>query len=386
MSSKMIPLAVPEIRGNEWKYVQECLGSGWVSTAGSYVNRFEEQLAAYVGCRHAVATTSGTAALHMALLAVGIEPEDEVIVSALTFVAPANAIRYTGAWPVFIDADARFWQLDPDKLGAFLQHECHSVGGELRNKVSGRRVAAIVPVHILGHPVDMDAILSLAQEHGIPVIADAAESLGAQYKGRRIGAQGDIACFSFNGNKVITTGGGGMIVTDNDKLAEKARYLTTQAKDDPIEYIHDNIGYNYRLTNIQAAVGVAQLEQLDAYVAAKQKIAARYKEGLADVSGLGWGEVAEWAMPTCWLSTLLVDSTDYGIDSRALMARLEAESVQSRPLWHPIYSLKPFRECVAYRIEVADRLYRDGLSLPSSVGLKPEDQERVIRIIQREAA
>ena len=381
-----IPLAEPEIRGNEWHYVQECLETGWVSTAGAYVNRFEEQVAAYVGSRHAVATNSGTAALHVALLAAGVLPEDEVIVSALTFVAPANAIRYTGAWPVFIDADPRYWQLDPDKLGEFLERECSYVGGELRNNISRRRVTAIIPVHILGHPADMDAIVGLARQYGIAVVADAAESLGAEYKGRPVGSQGDVACFSFNGNKVITAGGGGMVVTDNDEWAERVRYLTTQAKDDPVEYVHGEIGFNYRLTNIHAAVGLAQLERLDAHIAAKREIAANYKRGLEGVQGLAWADVAEWAAPIYWLSTLLVDAEVYGMDSRALMARLREAKIQSRPLWHPINSLKPFNACVAYRVEVADRLYRDGLSLPSSVGLKSEDQERIIQIIRRESA
>ncbi len=380
-----IPLAVPEFRGNEWEYVQECLDTGWVSTAGTYVNRFEEDLAAYIGSKHAVATSSGTAALHIALLVAGVEPEDEVIVSSLTFVAPANAIRYTGAWPVFMDADARYWQMDPEKLNEFLAHECHSVGGVLRNRTSGRRIAAILPVHILGHPVDVDAIINTARQYEIPVVADAAESLGAQYKGQPVGSKADVACFSFNGNKVITAGGGGMIVTNNAEWAQKMRYLTTQAKDDPIEYVHDEIGYNYRLTNIQAAVGVAQLEQLEGYIAAKRKIAACYRRELAGVGGLAWADDAGWATPTYWLSTMLVDENSYGMSSRALMARLQEAHVQSRPLWHPLHLLKPFRDCVAHRVDVANRIYRSGLSLPSSVGLQPEDQHQVIQIIQQAA-
>jgi perosamine synthetase len=380
-----IPLAEPEIRGAEWQYIKECLDTGWVSTAGSFVNRFEEQLAAYVGSRHAVATASGTAALHVALLVAGVGPEDEVIMPTLTFVAPANAIRYTGAWPVFIDADPHYWQLDVEKLGAFLRRECKWVGGKLYNNASGRRIAAVLPVHILGHPADMDSIIELSRTYNLPVVVDAAESLGAQYKNRYVGSQGDIACFSFNGNKIITTGGGGMIVTDNALWAERVRYLTTQAKDDPVEYIHDDIGYNYRLTNIQAAMGVAQMEQLDSYITTKREIAARYREGLQDIPGLSWAEVAEWATPTHWLSTVLIDAKLYGINSRKLMAKLRDVNIQSRPLWRPIYRLRPYKECISYQIEVADRLYRDGLSLPSSVGLKLQDQERVIQIIRRES-
>jgi perosamine synthetase len=377
-----IPLAEPEIGGNEWQYIKECLDTGWVSTAGDYVKLFEEKVAAYIGCKHAVATTSGTAALHVALLAAGVKPEDEVIMSALTFVAPANAIRYVGAWPVFIDADPCYWQLDTEKLGEFLQEECHMAGGVLRNKVSGRRIAAVLPVHVLGHPADMDTIMRLAHQYGLPVVADAAESLGAEYKDKQVGRLGDIACFSFNGNKVITTGGGGMVVTENEQWAKRVEYLTTQAKDDPVEYVHNEIGYNYRLTNIQAALGVAQMERLNFFLDAKRAIATRYKTGLSNISGVRWADSAEWATPTFWLSTLLIDSNVYGIDSRELMARLQKAKIQSRPLWCPMSSLLPFRDCMAFKVEVANLVYRDGLSLPSSVGLKPEDQDRVIRTIR----
>jgi len=381
-----IPLVEPEIRGKEWEYIKECLDTGWVSTAGSFVSHFEEQLASYLGVKYAVAVSSGTAALHVALMTAGVQADDEVIVSTLTFVAPANAIRYIGAWPVFMDADPHYWQLDVEKLSDFLQRECKWVSGELRNKTSGRRIKAVLPVSILGHPVDLDSIFRLACEYGLVVVSDAAESLGAEYKGEKLGKQEGLACFSFNGNKVITAGGGGMIVTNNGEWAERARYLTTQAKDDPIEYIHNNIGFNYRLTNIQAAMGVAQMEQLDHYIAAKRAIAARYREGLRDVSGLAWSEVAEWGASTFWLSTVLVDADAYGIDSRALLVRLQEANIQSRPLWHPLYRLRPFKECVAYQIEVADRLYRDGLSLPSSVGLKQQDQEYIIGAIHRAVA
>src|SRR6476619_7426048 len=267
-----IPLSVPELGGNEWLYVKECLDTNWVSSAGPFVDRFERMVAAVSGDRFAVATASGTAALHLALLVAGIESDDEVIVSSLTFVAPVNAIRYVGAWPVFIDAEPNHWQMDPQKVADFLTNQCIWANGQLRNKSTGRRVKAILPVHILGHPCDMDPIVQIARKFELVVIEDATEALGARYKSRPVGKPGDVACFSFNGNKIITTGGGGMIVTDNERWAEKAKYLSTQAKDDPIEYIHDEIGYNYRLTNIQAALGVAQIELLDKHIAAKRNI------------------------------------------------------------------------------------------------------------------
>jgi len=291
----LIPLSVPEIRGNEWKYTKECLDTNWVSSIGPFVDRFEQELAARVGTGYAVATVNGTAALHVALLVAGIGPDDEVLVSTLTFIASANAIRYVGAWPVFVDAEPDYWQMDPQKTTDFLEKGCRWNNGELRNRRTGRRVRAILPVHILGHPVDMDPILEVARKYGLAVIEDATESLGAKYKGRMGGHLGDAACFSFNGNKIITTGGGGMLVTDKEEWALKAKYLTTQAKDDPVEFRHDAVGYNYRLTNIQAAMGCAQFEVLDEYVNTKRRIAATYTEALRDVPGITPMREASWA-------------------------------------------------------------------------------------------
>jgi perosamine synthetase len=343
-------------------------------------------VADYVGTQHAVATVSGTAALHVALLVAGVQPDDEVLVPALTFIAPANAVRYAGAWPVFMDAEPQYWQMDPQKVTDFLERECLWTNGELRNKNSGRRVRAMLPVHILGHPCDMDAIVDLARKFELVVIEDATESLGAKYKERMVGHLGDIACFSFNGNKVITTGGGGMIVTDNEAWAGKARYLTTQAKDDPVEYVHNEIGYNYRLTNIQAAMGCAQMEQLDSYVAAKRRIAAEYRRAFEGLAGITTYKQAPFADSSYWMSAMCVDSTEFGCDSRALMTRLEAQEIQTRPLWHTLNSLLPYRTCQSYHVEIADQLYRDALNLPCSVGLTSDDQARVIEAIRRMAA
>ena len=378
----MIPLSVPEMRGNELAYLRECIETNWVSYVGPFVTRFEEQMAKYVGTRHAVATNSGTAALHVALLVAGVQPGDEVLVSGLTFVAPVNAIRYAGAFPVFMDATADHWQMDPVKVAEFLDKECSVTDGRLCNRRTGRPVTAIIPVHILGHPVDMQPVLDAARRHGLKVIEDATEALGGTYRGTMVGALGDIACFSFNGNKIITTGGGGMINTDNEEWARRAKYLTTQAKDDPIEYVHHEIGYNYRLTNLQAAVGVAQMENLDDYVRIKRDIAGRYAKGLADVPGLALPKEASWARSTFWLYTLLVDESRYGMGSRALQRALAERNIQTRPLWAPIHTLRPYRDCPAYKIETAERLYRDALSLPCSVGLGEADQQRVIETVR----
>lgn len=373
-----IPLCVPEIRGNEWKYVKECLDGNWVSSVGAFVERFERDVAAAVGGRHAIATVNGTAALHVALLAAGVRPDDEVLVSTLTFIAPANAIRYVGAWPVFVDAEPDYWQMDVAKALEFLERGCLWREGKLYNRATGRRVSALLPVHILGHPVDMAPLVAAARKYGLALVEDATESLGASYRGARVGHLGDLACFSFNGNKLLTTGGGGMVVTDNPAWAGRVRYLTTQAKDDPVEYVHGEIGYNYRLTNLQAAMGVAQLEQLDAYVAAKRRIATSYRAALEGMPGITTMPEAEWARSAFWMYTILVDEASFGLDSRALMRKLAQHAVQTRPLWEPLHRSGAHAGAFATDCTVADHLYRVALSLPCSVGLSPEAQERVI--------
>lgn len=372
-----IPLCIPEIRSNEWKYVKECLDTGWVSSVGSFVDRFETEFAGYIGTKHAVAAVNGTAALHIALLVAGVKPDDEVLVSTLTFIAPVNAIRYVGAWPVFIDAKPDYWQMDPEKVADFLERGCFYAGGELRNRSTGRRVKAILPVHILGHPVDMDPLLEMARNYNLIVIEDASESLGARYKEQMVGHLGDIACFSFNGNKIITTGGGGMVVTDNPAWAKKTKYLTTQAKDDPVEFVHGEVGYNYRLTNIQAALGCAQLEVLDDYIAAKRRIASIYARELSCVPGITPAPQAPWAFCVYWMYTALIDAKRYGMDSRGLLGKLGGERIQARPLWQPNH-LSPAH--MANRIwccPVAEMLSRTALSLPCSVGIDDRSLQRV---------
>jgi perosamine synthetase len=345
------------------------------------VDRFERELADYVGAKCAVATCNGTAALHIALLVAGVQPDDEVLVSTLSFIAPANALRYVGAWPVFMDAEPRYWQMDPNKVVDFLEKECRWHQGALHNKSTDRRVQAILPVHILGHPCDMDPILQAARKHNLIVIEDATESLGARYRGQMVGHLGDIACFSFNGNKIITTGGGGMIVTDNEVWAHKAKYLTTQAKDDAVEYFHNEIGYNYRLTNIQAAMGCAQLELLDDYIAAKRRIAAMYTQILADVPGIKPMGKALWAFSTFWMYTVLVHQMQYGIDSRALLHKLSEAGIQARPLWQPLHRSPAHASDQTYNCQVAERLNRDALSLPCSVSLSDEELARITQLL-----
>ncbi len=381
-----IPLSEPVLRGREGEYVGSCITTGWVSSVGAFVDRFEHDLAAYLAMPHAVATVNGTAALHVALLLVGVEPGDEVLVPTLTFVAPVNAVRYAGAQPVFVDAEATYGQMNVAQVEEFLTRKCERTGEVVRNRVTGRPVRAILPVHVVGHPVDLEPLAALAKRFQLPLVEDATESLGTSWRGQRAGSWGDVACLSFNGNKIMTTGGGGMILTRNQAWAARARYLTTQAKDDPVEYVHHEVGYNYRLTNLQAALGCAQLEQLEGFVERRRSLRARYAAGLADVAGLRvWGEAPD-VRSNFWLSTMEIDPEAFGRDSRSLLAFLTGERIQSRPLWNPNHLNRPYRSAPrAGSLAVSEHLHARCLNLPSSVSLTDEQQERVIDAIRRAA-
>jgi perosamine synthetase len=294
-------------------------------------------------------------------------------------------VRYANAWPVVIDVEPDYWQMDPARVRAFLTSDCERRGGVLTNRHTGRRVRAIMPVDVLGHPCDLDAMHALAAEFGLIVIEDATESLGASYKGKALGPLSPVTCFSFNGNKLITTGGGGMLVTDDEAKAKRARYLATQAKDDPLEYEHHTVGYNYRLTNVLAAMGCAQLEQVDAFVAKKRAIHARYSEAFAGLPGLTPMKEAPWARAAFWMFTMLVDETTFGIGSRPLLKELGEQKIQTRPLWEPMHQSQAHAGAYSPGCPVAERLHAQALSLPCSVGLTDEDQERVIEAVRNAA-
>lgn len=380
---RIIPLCEPYLGGNEGRYLQDCIESGWVSSVGAFVDRFESMMAEAVGTAHAVATVNGTASLHIALLVAGVKPGDAVLVSNLTFVASANAIRHAGAFPIFIDADERTWQMDPGLVGDFLDTRIDSTSGNPVDRETGRRVGAILPVHILGYPCEMARLRSLAEPHEIPVIEDATESLGSSIDGSPCGSLGEFGCFSFNGNKLLTTGGGGMIVTKDPENARLAKHLTTQAKLPGVEFIHDQVGYNYRLTNLQAAVGCAQLENLPHHLERKQQIFKTYRQafdGLGESIEVG-PEVGPTSAPCHWLSALRLPETRDDSESprsRALLQHLEAHGIQSRPLWQPMHLSPAYRETNSSAYPVSETLYREVLCLPSSVGLTKADQETVI--------
>jgi len=378
----MIPLSVPNISGNEWKYVKDCLDTEWVSSAGKYVDLFEQKIAEYTGAKYAVACVNGTSALQVSLRIAGVEPSDEVIVPTLTFIAPVNAVAYNGANPVFMDVD-EFYNLDINKTIEFIQTCTVFKNGVTYNKKTDKRISAIVPVHMWGNAVWLDELIVLCGERNIAVVEDASESLGTFYSngnntGRHTGTIGELGCLSFNGNKIITTGGGGMILTDNQKLAEKSRYLTTQAKDDPVRYVHHEIGYNFRLTNIQAALGVAQLEKLQVFLSRKREIFNKYKTAINEVGGLMVVDVPGYAKNNHWMILLQIDKNTYGDGREKLMHRLDANNIQTRPAWAPIHLQKPYQSCQTYRIEKAEELVKNSLCLPSSTNLSDENINNVI--------
>lgn len=380
-------LSVPSIQGNEWQYVKDCLDSEWVSTAGSYVERFEKSVAEYVGAKHAVACVNGTAALQLALEVAGVRPDDEVIVPTITFMASVNAIAYNSAHPVFMDCDS-YYNIDTAKTLEFLEKESVFKNGNSYNRKTGRRIAAIMPVHVFGNPVWLDALLPACRKTNIAVVEDAAESLGSQYiegnyQGRFTGAIADAGCFSFNGNKIITTGGGGMLVTNRKAFADRARYLSTQAKDDPVRYVHNSIGYNFRLTNIQAAMGVAQMEQLDDYIAAKRDNYQKYQTAIAEIEGLHLASTPSYSAANHWFYALQIDAALYGRDREQLMQDLHQKGIQSRPLWLPNHRQKPFVDCQSYKLESADALWQNTLNIPCSVNLQEAQIERVIGELSR---
>ena len=360
---RFIPVAEPVLTGNELAYVSDCVTSGWVSSIGQYVTRFEQDFAHFCGVKYGIATSNGTTALHLALVALGIGPGDEVIVPSLTFVATANVVVYTAARPVFAESEPRTWNLDPV---------------DVARKVTPT-TRAIIPVHVYGHPADMDAINAIAAKHNLHVIEDAAEAHGAEYKGRRVGAIGRMGAFSFYGNKIITTGEGGMITTDDDALAGQMRQLRDHAMSPTRRYWHDAIGYNYRITNIQAALGVAQMERIQEFIARKRAIATLYDELLDGTPGLTLPVEEPWAKNIYWMYSILVgDSARVSRDE--LMTYLKACKIDSRPFFHPIHTLPPY--AAGQSLPVAERLSRQGINLPSSTALTDDDVRRVARAIQ----
>lgn len=373
----MIPLSVPHLAGNEWKYVKDCLDTGWVSSVGAYVTQFENMVAEFAGAKYGVACVNGTNAIHIALVLAGVSQGDYVIVPNITFIASANAIKYTGANPILIDVDAQDWQMDLDVLESFLATKTVIKEDKCYLKADNRCISAILPVHVLGNIGDAEHLVQIAGKYKIEIVEDSTEALGSTFKGKHAGTFGRIGTFSFNGNKIITTGGGGVIVTNDEEIAKKAKHLTTQAKADPFEYYHDEIGYNYRLVNILAAMGVAQMEQLPEFILKKKSIDAAYRKGLEGVGDIKFQKVSSAVNHNCWLVTIKTSR------SKELLAYLNNSKIQSRPFWIPMNQLPMFKDDIyVQNADVSKAVYENCLSIPSSVGITDSQLNEVIEAIK----
>ena len=366
---EFIALHEPLFAGNENKYVKECIDTAWVSSVGKYVDLFEEKLAEYCGVKRAVAVVNGTSALHVCLLLSGVKANDEVLVPALTFIATANAVSYCGAIPHFVDSAYNTLGIDPVALNRYLGEITVFRDGECFNRHTGRRISAVVPMHTFGHPVDMDAIQSICDKYHLALIEDAAESIGSFYKGRHTGNFGRIAAMSFNGNKTITTGGGGAVLTNDEELGALAKHLTTQAKvPHRWEFAHDMIGYNYRMPNINAALGCAQLETLPVFIEKKRELAKKYAEALAGISGISFFQEPEFAESNYWLNAILLDK-DYAAERDNLLEALNNAGIMSRPIWNLMYTMPMFEDCPRMECPAAEDIGRRLINIPSSVVL-----------------
>jgi len=368
-ADSFITLHEPTFGGNEWNYVKECLDTGWVSSVGKFVDRFEVDLANYTGVKRAVAVVNGTAALHVCLMLAGVEAGDEVLIPSLTFVATANAVTYCGAVPHFVDSEERTLGLDPVRLGEYLAEITEFRRDGCYNRATGRRIKAVVPMHTFGHPVDLDPLLEVCQRFGVELIEDAAESLGSLYKGKHTGNLGRVSALSFNGNKILTTGGGGAILTNDDQLATRAKHLTTTAKvPHRWEFNHDLIGYNYRLPNLNAALGCAQLEQLPGLLSAKRQLAERYRQALTGISGIRFFSEPANSQSNYWLNTLVLD--EECADQRdALLKATNDAGIMTRPVWNLMNKLPMFADCPKMDLSVAESLERRLINIPSSAKL-----------------
>ena len=358
------PVAEPKFGDAELRYVTECVLTGWVSSAGKFVTRFEEQFSEFCETKFAVSSSSGTTALHLSLVALGIGPGDEVIVPSFTFISTANAVTFTGAKPVFVDSEPHTWNINPVEI----------------KKAITAKTKAIIPVHVYGHPADMSPILNIARKNNLAVVEDAAEAHGALYKEKKVGSFGDMGMFSFYGNKIITTGEGGMIVTDNEDLAEKMRILRDHGMDPERRYWHFVLGYNYRMTNIQAALGVGQMERIDQIVEQKRSNAALYNKGLQNIPGITLPPEATWAKNIYWLYSILIDEEEFGMSAKELGNKLKKKGIETRPLFPPVHQQPIYN--TGQSLPVCEKLSRCGLSLPSSVNLNGDEIEKITNEIR----
>jgi dTDP-4-amino-4,6-dideoxygalactose transaminase len=371
--TKRLYLSPPHMSGKEQEFIRQAFDSNYIALLGPMVEAFEHELAEELEVPHVLSTASGTAAIHLALRCLDIRPGDEVWASTLTFIGSVAPIVYERARPVFIDANAETWTLDPDLLSEALASAA---------KTNGRLPKAIVPTDLYGQSCDLDAIVEISAKYGIPVICDSAEAMGTTYRGRKAGSGALMATYSFNGNKVITTSGGGALTSADEKLIQRARYLSTQAREPVVHYEHLEVGYNYRMSNILAAIGIAQLRVLADRVARRQQIFQHYVDGLGDLPGITFMPEASYGRHSRWLSVLIVDAAQFGADSEAIRQALEVQNIESRPVWKPMHRQPVFSGARTIGGAVADSLYAQGLCLPSGSGMTQSDQDRVIEVVR----
>jgi dTDP-4-amino-4,6-dideoxygalactose transaminase len=369
-TKKKIWLSSPHMGGNEIKFIHEAFDANWISPVGPHIPAFEKELAEYVGVNHCAALSSGTAAIHLALIILGIQQHDEVICQSFTFSGSCNPIAYQGATPVFIDSESETWNMDPELL-------TQAIEDRIKN---GKKPKAIIVVHLYGMPAKMDEIMAIARKYGIPVIEDAAEALGSVYKGKRTGTIGDLGILSFNGNKIITTSGGGALVSNNAEWIQKARFLSTQARDPAPHYEHTQIGYNYRMSNICAGIGRGQLQVLDNRVKQRRSNFDFYREGLRDIKDINFLPEPPNVFSNRWLSTILIRKGN--LAREALRQALEAENIESRPLWKPMHLQPVFSKFPSYVNGLSGSLFAEGLCIPSGSNLTSEDIEFVVQKIK----
>lgn len=380
--NKFIPLSVPNLSLDILENIKETIETGWVSTGGRFITEFEEKIAKYVGVKKAVSCQSGTAGLHLALRVLGIEHGDEVIVPTVTFIAAVNPVKYMGAEPVFMDCDDTL-NMDMDKLEEFLENECDFTDGKVINKKTNRVIKAVIVVHVFGNPANIEKLMDIKEKYNLKVIEDATEALGSyylegKYAGKHCGTIGDIGVYSFNANKIITTGGGGMIVSNNKELLDKVAFLSVQAKTNPLYFIHDEVGYNYRMTNIQAAFGVDQIDRLEGFIETKIRNYNLYKEAIENIEGLTLLPFRTDTRANHWFYSVIVDKDKYGIDRDELLRKLNDNNIQTRPLWGLIHKQKPYTENQAYKVEKAEFYEKNLINVPCSSNLSREDVDIVI--------
>ncbi|MBR5252168.1 MAG: LegC family aminotransferase [Oscillospiraceae bacterium] len=379
MNTKFIPLSVPNFEGNEEKYVNDAVKSTWVSTGGGYVTSFEEKLAEYVKMPQAVATANGTSALHLALIVAGVGAGDEVIVPALTFIAAVNPVKYSNAEPIFVDCDD-YLCMDPKSVRSFLEANCEIRDGKTYNKTTGAQVKAMMPVHVFGNMCDMEGLMDIAQEYNLFVIEDATEALGSYFKtgryaGKFAGTIGDAGCYSFNGNKIITTGGGGMLVSNRPEWAKRAKHLSTQAKSDEVRFFHDEIGYNYRMTNLQAALGVAQMECLEKFISVKERNYDYYVQAIHGKNGLEMLPFRDDVRSNKWFYSVLLKDCSMTTDD--ILAGMSEAKIQTRPIWKLISDLDPYLDCQRADLSKAHYYFQRVVNIPCTTNLTLDDAKIV---------